>query len=271
MNSIKYTIIRLFLLGLASLFFSQDLIAQDSASFFRKSYKQVYNLIHLDHYGKNIIRYNPTPSLLFIEFKNAAIGYERTLFRNQSASVNIGFFTIPKILGNSIGDIEVKKSNSTGLITSFDYRFYLKKLNTRPAPNGVYIGPYYSLYRYRSSTDFIYFEPTTLVQYEANLRTSFNFNNLGFQLGYQFIFGKRITLDMIVFGPSISWFNLELELESNLGPNEANKIYQQYYDEFFSKYPIFDQLFKTATFTKKNTVNTILPNFRYLFQVGYHF
>lgn len=245
--------------------------AQDSVSVLRKTYQFAYKTFHRDSYGKNVIRYNPMPSLLFVEFKNAAIGYERVLWRNQSASVNLGYFTIPDILGNSIGAVKINKSNSKGLITSFDYRFYLKKLNTRPAPNGIYIGPYYSLYRHRSNTDFVYFEPTQLVQYDAALSTTFNFHNVGFQLGYQFIFGKRITLDMVLFGPSISWYNVRLDLESNLSPNQASDLYQKYYDQFFSKYPIFDQLFQNATFTKTNSANGILPNFRYLFQFGYHF
>lgn len=246
-------------------------VAQDSIGVFRKTYQFTYSIFHLDGYGKNIIRYNPTPSLLFVNFKNAAIGYERVLWRHQTASANLGYFTIPDLLGSSIGAIDVSQSNRTGLIASIDYRFYLKKLNTRPAPNGIYIGPYYSLYRFRSTTDFTYLEPTRLIQYDASLATAFNFHNVGFQLGYQFIFGKRITLDLILFGPSVSWYNVRLDLESNLGPNEANQLYQKYYDQFFSKYPIFDQLFQNATFTKTNRANGILPNFRYLFQVGYHF
>ncbi|MCU0442013.1 MAG: hypothetical protein MUE96_06420 [Bacteroidia bacterium] len=246
-------------------------IAQDTVSVYRKAYQYAYKTFHKDAYGKNIIRYNPMPSLLFIEFKNAAVGYERVLWRNQSASVNIGYFTIPDILGNSIGAVKINKSNSRGMIASFDYRFYLKRLNTRPAPNGIYIGPYYSLYRHRSNTDFVYFEPTQLLQYDAALATTFNFHNIGFQLGYQFIFGKRITLDMVLFGPSVSWYNVQLDLESNLSPNQANQLYEKYYDQFFSKYPIFDQLFQNATFTKTNSANGILPNFRYLFQFGYHF
>jgi hypothetical protein len=68
------------------------------------------------------------------------------------------------------------------------------------------------------------------------LSTAFNFHNVEFQLGYQFIFGKRVTLDLILFGPSVSWYNVKLDLESNLEPNEANQLYQKYYDQFFSKY-----------------------------------
>lgn len=229
----------------------------------------LYKTFHKDSYGKNIIRYNPMTSMLFADSRNAAFGYERTTFKNQSASVNFGMFYFPNIAARDIGAINATPKKNQGFILSIDYRFYLRHLNTRPAPNGVYIGPYYSLYKNHGGVDFVYNDQN--INYRAELTQDFSFHNLGFQLGYQFIFAKRFSLDLILFGPAISFYQVEFELESNLSDDKKREVYEKYYDSFFSKYPIFDQLVNVGDFERQKVSSGMIPNFRYTIQFGYHF
>lgn len=249
-------------------------LAQDSTKTHRSFFGKIVHVFDKEEYGKNIIRYNPVPTMLFTEGRNAAIGYERVLWKNQSVSVNFGRFFLPNFLGERQDFFDIRKLNETGIITSLDYRFYLKKLNTRPAPNGIYIGPYYSLNYHKSATEFTYHledETGSLIQYKATLNDRITFNNVGLEIGYQFIFWKRLTLDMIFMGPSVSFYNIELELNSQLSSDKAEELYEKYYDSFFSKYPLVEEIYKQGSFEKKGSSSGIMPNFRYLVQFGYHF
>lgn len=232
-------------------------------------------LFKKEQYGKNIIRYNPTPTLVLSDMRNAAIGYERKINRSQSVSANIGYFSMPDFLSREIGALQIKQNKGTGFIFSCDYRFYLTKLNTRPALNGIYIGPFYSLYFHRGSTRFTYDEglldnliPGT---YQADLNTQVQLHNIGFQLGYQFIFFKRISLDLILFGPAVTYYQFNTELESELNTEQLRAFYEQYYDAFFSKYPFFETLFNIGDIRKSEFSTGFLANYRYMFQIGYHF
>lgn len=209
------------------------------------------------------------PTVLFENGKNAAIGYERVLKNNQSISANFGFFFLPGYLSPEYGFYNIKRNSESGFITSMDYRFYLKKHNTRPAPNGIYIGPYFSWYNHKGDITVTYIDNTG--SYNTDMASTFNLYNLGFQLGYQFIFFKRITLDMVLCGPSVSLYDVKMNLNTTIPPDKEDELRQKYYDGFFSRYPAFQALFKNGHFESKGASTGIIPGFRYLFQVGYCF
>jgi hypothetical protein len=246
--------------------------AQQADSFTTES-KGIFHFLKKEEYGKNIIRYNIMPTALFEESRNASFGYERVTVHNQSASINAGFLFLPFLLDRSIGAVDVNVTKNIGFIGGVDYRFYLKNHNKRPAPNGVYIGPFYTIYNYSSGSTFTYVDNSnsSIVNYQATFASSFTLHNLGFELGYQFIFFKRLTLDMILFGPAISKYNIELDLQSNMSPDKQDEIYQKYYDSFFSKYPIFNELIQRGNFKRSRSSVGLIPNFRYTFQIGWHF
>ena len=96
---------------------------------------------------KNTIRWNITP--LILNTNNITFGYERLVNKNQSFSINSGFLLFPIFLKeNGTYVSAIKPGNRIGFTISGDYRFYLGKRNKFPAPNGVYIGPYFSHYQY---------------------------------------------------------------------------------------------------------------------------
>jgi hypothetical protein len=235
---------------------------------------EIGNVFQKEQYGKNIIKYNPTPTLLLSNARNVSIGYERTTIRNQSFSVNFGLFLLDNFITNDIGAVNVTPKKSKGYILGIDYRFYLKKLNTRPAPSGIYVGPFYSNYNYTSGNQFDYQGEIingVASNYAADFTAKIQLHNFGLQLGYQFIFFKRFSIDLILLGPAVSFYNINLNLESNLNFEEKQAFYDKYYDKFFSKYPVFDQLFKLGNFNKSNIERGIFANYRYFVQFGYHF
>lgn len=235
---------------------------------------EIGNVFQKEQYGKNVLKYNPSPSLLLSNARNVSIGYERTTIRNQSFSVNFGLFLLDNFITNDIGAVNVTTKESKGYILGVDYRFYLKKLNTRPAPSGIYVGPFYSTYNYTSGNQFDYQGEIingVSSSYAADFTAKIQLHNVGLQLGYQFIFFKRFSIDLILIGPAVSFYNINLNLESNLNSEEKQAFYDKYYDKFFSNYPVFEQLFKLGNFNKSNVERGVFANYRYFMQFGYHF
>lgn len=252
---------------------SSALLAQDSAQVIAKTGGVFHSIFHKENYGKNTIKCNPMASTLFADKRNIAFSYERNTYRNQSASIGGGLFYFPTLLDRSVGAVVIRPRSSSGFILTADYRFYLHQLNTRPAPNGVYIGPFYSVYHHQGGVDFEYLDESgsSAVLYNVELNSKFTFQNVGFQLGYQFIFWKRLSLDLILFGPAVTYYNIELDVNSNMSQELKNQINQKYQDSFFSKYPVFEELLDKATFSKSGVRRGTSVNFRYTIQFGYHF
>lgn len=237
--------------------------------------KKICRIFKKDKYGKNIIRYNPTPTLILSDQTSFTLGYERVLKRNQSFSVNFGYMRFPAFFDRNFWKIQSVNSESDGLIFGIDYRFYLGKLNSRPAPNGIYIGPYYNLYINKATVDFEFVEPASgvgsNVVYEAQFQSKFTMHNVGFQLGYQFIFYKRITLDLVLFGPSISYYILDLSLQSNLSDEKRQEFYDKYMEKLGGKFPFLDKFLALGDFSLSGSTSGLATNFRYMIQIGYHF
>jgi hypothetical protein len=259
-------------IGVMMLLLAGSVWAQDADST-KPAKKDWLNFLIKEEYGKNVVKYNVMPTFMFGEPRNAAVSYERVTWAGQSISVGGGYLTFPYFMGRMGNVADVTVTQNSGFIGMIDYRFYLKKHNKRPAPNGIYIGPYYSIYKYSGAADFIYVgsENGTAVNYQAKMATSFTFNNIGVQLGYQFIFFKRLSLDLVLCGPAYSFYDIELDLESNLSPDQKSAVYQRYKESFLSKTPLFKSLMDKANFERTGTSSGYMPNFRYTFQIGWHF
>src|SRR5690349_6599911 len=94
---------------------------------------------------KNIIRYNLSGAMFFGASKYVVLGYERRINPRQSASLNVGKASLPKIISLVMDSVSVDKDQTRGGFNlSVDYRFYLAQENKYEALHGLYIGPYYS-------------------------------------------------------------------------------------------------------------------------------
>jgi hypothetical protein len=150
-----------------------------------------------------------------------------------------------------------------------EYRFYLTKLNPRPTPYGLYIGPYLTYYGYNVDNGLDIFHATT--DTAGRLKGNFWSFNLGGELGYQFVFWKRMTIDLVLLGPSVSYYGGQLDITGELDGSQIKELDNALYDKLVERYPEFGQLSMEKTFKQSGKLDVFRWGLRYLVQIGFHF
>jgi hypothetical protein len=219
---------------------------------------------------KNSIKLNITNPMIF-GTQCYMIGYERTIGNHQSFSVNIGRFSLPKIFNINTDSIKElsKATNSRGFHISGDYRFYLSKENKYNSPHGVYIGPYATYNSY--NRDFSLSANTQSFTGDLNAKFNFNVATVGFQLGYQFVFWKRVSLDMVLFGPGVAAYKVKTELSTTLDPDQEAQVFQKINEALNEKIPGYDLALNPGSFEKTGSLRTTSAGFRYIVMLGIRF
>jgi hypothetical protein len=218
---------------------------------------------------KNVIKFNPTPMILW-SAKNVTFSYERVLSPRQSVSIELGFLTFGEIFEDTVINImDMTGQEEWGLNATLEYRFYLTKLGTRPVPAGLYIGPYLTHYQYhfKNEMDIVPLSIDSAALFQGDF-WSFN---LGFELGYQFVFWKRMTLDLILVGPSISYYGGKTQFTGELDPDQVKDLNEEFYNKLVERYPAFGVLAFDETFQQEGKLDIFRWGFRYLIQIGFHF
>jgi len=218
----------------------------------------------------NVIKFNPTPMLLFSDLRNITIAYERMINKTQSVSIQVGYLLFPRLFDDTIARlIRLHGRSKYGVNLSLDYRYYPFSRNRRPAPDGLYIGGYLSYYGFNFKNDFDILHTT--VDQNGTLSGKLNVVNLGLSLGYQFIFWKRLTLDLLMFGPSLSRYSGSLNISGNLDPSQIEELDQEMIDALLSKYPMLKYLFSKDGLEFTGSRSSLSIGFRYSIQLGFHF
>lgn len=219
---------------------------------------------------KNTIRINVTNPLIF-GTKSIIFGYERVLNKKKSFSINVGQASFPKFsLINADSLVAKDVLSEKGFHISADFRFYLAKENKYPAPRGVYIGPYVA-YNYFERKNAWSLTSTGGGQQLVESTTSLTVGNLGFQMGYQFVFWDRFSLDMILFGPGIASYSLKTTFADNLSEEDRQKLFEYLNNVLSEKLPGFDLVIDEGEFEKTGTTNTTSAGFRYMVMIGFRF
>lgn len=219
----------------------------------------------------NTIRMNLSNPLIFGS-KSLIFGYERQFKNSQAISINIGKASLPKI---SIFDLDsdelVLNDNYTekGFHISADYRFYLQSLNKNSAPRGVYIGPYYSYHYYNHNNNWTLSTDNFTGNLQSDLKI--NIHTVGFELGYQFVFWKRLALDLILIGPGVSGYGLKLKLDTSLDPDDEALFFNAVNDFLQERFPGYNVVISDEEFKKTGSVKTTSLGFRYMINVGFRF
>lgn len=220
---------------------------------------------------KNIVRYNLSSALLFGFDKTIILGYERLLKPNRSISINAGTTALPKLVNLNFDSLEFKSdAKNTGFNFSVDYRFYLNKLNKYNAPRGVYIGPYYSFNQWNREND-ISFLTNTGSNKVAVSEMDFNLHMAGVELGYQFVFWKRATLDLVLIGPGVGFYNIKSKAEGNLTEAERERLEDALIEIISEKFPGMNYTLSDKEFSGSGTIKTSSIGFRYLIHIGFLF
>jgi hypothetical protein len=249
------SIILLTVLSYSNLAYNQE---ANTDSMWKKSYK-------------NVVRYNISGALLFGFDKYAIFGYERVINPHQSFSINFGGVGLPKLASINTDSFSLSKDvKNTGFNISADYRFYLSHENKYYAPHGVYIGPYVSYNHFNRSTDWA-FHQNDSSQKLVSTELEFNIFTAGAELGYQFVFWKRLTLDMVLIGPGISTYNLTAKLDGDLTDEQRQNLQNVIKQVIDQKFPGMNYVFADKQFNSHGVLNTTSIGFRYLIHIGFAF
>jgi hypothetical protein len=220
---------------------------------------------------KNVIRYNISGSLLFGFDKYAIFGYERVINHHQSISINLGPVALPKLISINTDSFHLEKdTKNNGFNASVDYRFYLAKENKYYPPHGVYIGPYISYNHFDRSNSW------TLQQSGSSEKlittdTKLSIFTGGVELGYQFIFWKRLALDMVLIGPGLANYNIKANIDGNLTEAERQNLQEALKQLISQKFPGMNYVLADKEFNGSGTLGTTSIGFRYLVNIGFNF
>ena len=198
---------------------------------------------------KNVIKFNPTPMFLW-SMKNVTFSYERILNPKQSIAVTLGYLEFPSLFNDTIGSLlAITSREKYGINVALEYRFYLGKRNSRPIPDGVYLAPFASYYGYhfKNNVDMMH---TTLDSAGA-VKGNFYIFNVGVELGYQFVFWKRLTLDFVLIGPALSYYGGGVDLSGNINLEKLQEINAEFYDKLKEKYPMIGDIVVNKSFKQK--------------------
>lgn len=216
---------------------------------------------------KNTILINlSNPMLISDQFQ--IIGYERVLPNNQSFTVNVGKFSIPKFTGDLADSLGLNTDyKDKGFHFSTDYRFYLKKENKYAAPRGVYLAPYYTYNHLNRENSWNI--DGRIDEVYTNIK--FNIHTIGAELGYQFVFWDRMALDLILMGPGFGFYSVKAKVGTNLSQEDESILFDKLNEILADRIPGYDRVIEAGEFSKKGTYNTEGIGFRYLVRVGYRF
>jgi len=220
-------------------------------------------------FHKNVIKFNPTPMLLW-STKNLTFSYERILNPKQSICLSLGYLEFGSLFKDTIGSIlAITGRQKYGINVSFEYRFYLGKRNGRPIPDGVYLAPFASYYGYhfKNNVDVLH----TVLDSAIALKGNFYILNVGVELGYQFVFWKRMTLDFVLVGPAVSYYGGGVDVTGNVNLAQLQEINQDLYNKLKEKYPLIGDFVINKSFQSNGKLDLFSIGFRYLVQIGFHF
>jgi len=222
-------------------------------------------------YRRNIIRINPTPPVL-VGMESVVLGYERVIKPHQSISINIGRLKFKNFVNLGLGQFGINTNRKSGGISiAIDYRRYFKKRNKGFAPDGLYWGPFLTYYRYGHELSLTYSDPINFTTSEVILTTDLQVRHIGIELGYQFIIAKRLSIDLIIIGPSWGKYIADFEVSGSLKVNEQSDLYKALYDKITERIPGLETLIDNRKITKTGFFSTNTFGMRYLVQIGFLF
>ena len=96
-------------------------------------------------------------------------------------------------------------------------------------------------------------------------------HQIGFELGYQFVFWKRFSVDLILLGPGVASYNVNASVAGNLTSDQRQEFLDKLNQAIKDKFPGYEGLDLDGKFNTQGTANTTSLGYRYLINVGYRF
>lgn len=218
----------------------------------------------------NVIKLNLSANVLYSPA--ILVTYERVLTPNKSFSVEAGYVTFPKILPTLRDSIRLlEKISSSGYKLDADFRFYLKKENCHQAPHGFYIAPYVAFYHFKNVSGFTP-QDTSFATGQLDFTFKLNTPQIGGELGYQFSLWKdRLTIDLLLFGPSIAYYHAKLGLSGTFDINEEDEYLNDLLAYLTENFPVFGDLVSEREVSTSGIADLFSGGFRYSVSAGFRF
>ena len=234
---------------------------------------------------KNTITYNISAAAYFSP-KNIIFGYERIIGKNQSITFHAGLAALPPLKKastfSSTGLINIivnpdsigltKNKKQSGYTFGADYRFYLGALNKYDAPRGVYLGPYMSFVHLQGEHEWSFNrDPAPSVNLTTN--TAINLFTMGAQLGYQFVFWRKFTVDMNLFGPGLAIYDITAQINEtvSLTPEQKERLRAKLQQALQNKFPGLNVAIQDQSFNGNGNIKSWNGGFRYAIHIGFRF
>jgi hypothetical protein len=218
---------------------------------------------------KNSIKLNISNAILYSN--SLQLSYERVINKNQTLNIFGGYQEFPGDLSLNLDNTAFANTNKkSGYSFGVDYRFYLAKENAHNAPHGVYLAPFISYYHFNSDRTLTHTD-TAGTQSSSNLNTQINFLNIGGELGYQFVLGKRWVIDAVMFGPAFTNYKFKAKLENHLPGLDDNEVLQAVIDALKEKLPLLNDLSSEKGVSSSGTEAFWSVGFRYNISIGFRF
>ena len=201
------------------------------------------------------------------------MGYERVLDQNHSIYIFGGYNEFPIKLNLGIQNTNFTDArNKTGYSIGAEYRFYLPKENKYSGPHGIYLAPYISYYDFSSNNTLTHTDSNGNKS-SANVAMNIDLLNIGFELGYQFVIGKRFIIDAEMFGPSFTYYSFKATMNGNIAGSTQNETLQAVLDALKAKFPLLSDLSSSKQVYKNGSATEKFPaiGFRYAVSIGYRF
>lgn len=252
-----------------SLFFALFLfiVGQSLANDIDSTSKKKKDSVHVMPFRKNNVKLCLSHFLLYRE--GYVLTYERVLGKHSSLSISGGYTPIAAQFDFDIDLLEKKKQiENYGFMFGAEYRFYLKAENKYKAPRGIFIGPFSTFYQFRSNRIIQFEEGDAASLGEMEFDTRFSVLNIGGQVGYQFLIKNRVSIDLVMFGPALSFYGYQFKFNQDITETDLNETQQQLADALKEKFPVLQDLVSGDPLKKKGTIDVWAFGFRYLVQVG---
>ncbi len=224
------------------------------------------NAIGQDSLRRNTIKLDITTRWLYRQAYT--LSYERTINPKRTWAVMAGYQLLPEAGTLGPGITAARSTTASGYKLGAEYRFYLAKENKYPAPHGVYLGPYVSFNSFANERNIQV--DTGGTPENAILNSHISVLNVGIQLGYQFVFNDRWTIDLSFLGPAISNYRASLSLGGNY-TFDPDDISNAIMEDLINKFPGLGDLLAGSTLSSGGKADAWAFGYRYQFQVGYRF
>lgn len=199
------------------------------------------------------------------------VAYERVLSHNKSIDIFGGYNLFPLDFNLNFTGVDFTQSKArTGYSIGGEFRFYLSKENKYDAPHGVFLAPFISYYNFGGNRGLTHTDSSGVME-SANLVTKTTFFSVGGELGYQFVFWKRVTIDCELFGPSFTYYTFQARIDGTITGIDENSLVSQVIQALIQKVPLLSDFANGKQVNVSGFTNQRFPavGFRYAIFIGF--